>query len=84
MQTDIAASNRSFGPPTAMRSPGPQFGLMQPGEVGEQVVDAILADRFMLPTHAEVGALLIARATDWDGFIQQQIDHPTIVTLPAR
>jgi NAD(P)-dependent dehydrogenase (short-subunit alcohol dehydrogenase family) len=78
VKTDIANSVRSFGQPTDVRGPGPQFGLMDPDTVGEQVVAAIRANQFWLPTHPQVRELLIDRATDWDGFIQRQIDAPHI------
>jgi NAD(P)-dependent dehydrogenase (short-subunit alcohol dehydrogenase family) len=78
VKTDIANSVRSFGEPTDVRGPGKQFGLMDPDTVGEQVVAAIQANQFWLPTHAQVRDLLIERATDWDGFIQRQIDEPHI------
>ena len=78
VKTDIANSVRAFGPPTDMRGPGEQFGLMDADTVGEQVAAAIQANRFWLPTHPQVRELLIDRATDWDGFIQRQIDEPHI------
>lgn len=77
--TGIMASLRSFGPPTDTRGPGPEYRLMQAAEVGEQVVQAILEDRFMLPTHEITTAQLVERARDWDGFLDRQIAHPHIV-----
>lgn len=81
--TNIASAMRHFGPPTELRIPGPQFALLPADVVGEQVADAIAANRFMLPTHAHVRDLLVARASDWDGFLQNQIDHPTIFPPPG-
>jgi len=78
VKTDIGNSVRSFGPPTDVRGPGRQFALLDPDGVGEQVAEAILANRFWLPTDGQVRELLIERATDWDGFIQRQIDEPHI------
>ena len=78
VKTDIANSVRSFGQPTDVRGPGPQFGLMDADTVGQQVAAAIETNQFWLPTHPDVRALLIDRATDWDGFIQRQIDAPHI------
>jgi NAD(P)-dependent dehydrogenase (short-subunit alcohol dehydrogenase family) len=82
VKTNISASVRAFGPRAEMRTPGPQFRLMEPSEVGEQVVQAIEAERFMLPTHEAVKAILIERARDWDGYLQAQIDRPSIVAPP--
>jgi NAD(P)-dependent dehydrogenase (short-subunit alcohol dehydrogenase family) len=88
VKTDIGNSVRSFGPPTDVRGPGPQFALMDPDTVGEQVAEAILSNTFWLPTDGQVRDLLIDRATDWDGFIQRQIDAPHIALrvsdLPQR
>jgi len=88
VKTDIGNSVRSFGPPTDVRGPGTQFALMDPDTVGEQVAEAIQSNRFWLPTDPQVRDLLIDRATDWDGFIQRQIDEPHIALklsdLPRR
>jgi NAD(P)-dependent dehydrogenase (short-subunit alcohol dehydrogenase family) len=78
VRTDIGRSVRSFGPPVDVRGPGPEFALLEPEVVGEQVVEAILANRFWLPTDPAVRDLLVARASDWDGFLQRQIDEPHI------
>lgn len=76
VQTNIAKSVRSFGPPPDTRSPGEQFALKQPDEVGALVVKAIEENLFMVPTDALVGDLLRERAADWDGFLKRQADHP--------
>jgi NAD(P)-dependent dehydrogenase (short-subunit alcohol dehydrogenase family) len=81
VKTDIGSSVRSFGPPTDVRGPGRQFALLDPDTVGEQVAEAILANTFWLPTDGQVRDLLIDRATDWDGFIQRQIDEPHIALM---
>ena len=49
--------------------------------VGEMVVAALLPNRFMLPTDEQVIARLAARASDWDGAIQDQIDNPHLIEL---
>lgn len=79
VRTNIMAGLRSFGPPTDTRGPGPAFDLMEAADVGEQVAHAILANRFMLPTHDNVRDCLIERASDWDRFIDRQISDPHIV-----
>jgi hypothetical protein len=83
--TNIAASITSFGPEAGTRGPGTQFTVKFPGEVGEMVVDAILANRFMLPTDQQVLAILERRAHDWDGFVEETItswDEPSTPSLP--
>lgn len=67
-----------------IRGPGRQFELIEPEAVGEMVVNAIRNDIFMLPTHPQVRELLIERASDWDGFIQRQIDSPNIIVPGAK
>lgn len=79
VKTNIMSSLRSYGPPTDTRGPGLAFDLMSADEVGEKVVEAILANRFMLPSHENVREFLIERASDWDGFIDRQISHPHVV-----
>jgi NAD(P)-dependent dehydrogenase (short-subunit alcohol dehydrogenase family) len=83
VRTEIAKSVRAFGPPTDVRGPGPQFALMEADEVGEQVVAAVLANRFWLPTHEAVRDELVARASDWNGYIRRQIDDPHIALKVA-
>lgn len=79
VQTGIMRSMREFGPPTDTLGPDARFGLKQPAEVGQLVVDAIRHNRFMVPTDEQVRPLLVDRATDWDGFLQERIDHPHVV-----
>ena len=64
----------AFGPEVATRGPGPQFTVLAPEVVGEQVTEAILHDRFMLYTHPQTRDLLLDRASDWDAFIARQAD----------
>ena len=71
--TNIMSSMRSFGPETVTRSPGPEFGIQYPDDVGELVAEAVLADRFLVPTDDRVLAKLRARAADWDAFLDDQI-----------
>lgn len=79
VKTNIMSGLRSFGPPTDTRGPGPAFDLLTAEAVGEKVMEAILANRFMLPTHENVRDFLIDRASDWDAFIDRQINAPHIV-----
>ena len=78
VKTNIVNSVKQFPEGLDVRGPGEQFELLDPAVVGDQVVDAIQNDIFMLVTHPQVKPLLVHRATDWDGFLQQQIDSPHI------
>ena len=82
VRTNIMNSVRSFGSIAEQRTPGPEFALKEPEAVGEQVVEAITSGRFMLPTDEQVIDHLKARAGDWDGFINRQIDQPHILARP--
>lgn len=81
VMTNIARSIRWIGPRTELRGPGAQFQLMTSDAVGEILTDAIESDKFLVATHEQVRGLLVERARDWDGFIQNQIDHPNIVNI---
>ena len=79
VRTNIMASLRSFGPSTEARGPGPAFEMIEAADVGQQVADAILTNKFMLPTHRNVRAALIERASDWDASIERQISSPHLI-----
>ena len=49
--TNIAAAVPTFGGGAPLRIPGEQFELLDPAPVGELVADAILRNRFFVPTH---------------------------------
>ena len=59
----------------ALRTPGEQFGLLQPEPVGELVAEAILRNRFFVPTHPRVVDELRRRVEDWDAYIDYQISR---------
>ncbi len=71
--TNIANGMRTFGPETATRGPGVEFVMRNPMEVGEEVVQAVLSNTFMLTTDENIAPVLVARAQDWDGFVASQI-----------
>jgi NAD(P)-dependent dehydrogenase (short-subunit alcohol dehydrogenase family) len=73
--TNIAAAVPRFGGGAPLRIPGDQFELLNPAAVGEMVADAILRNRFFVPTHPHVGEELRRRAEDWDGYIDYQISR---------
>ncbi len=71
--TNIAAAVPTFGGGAPLRVPGDQFELLDPAPVGELVADAILRNRFFVPTHASVVEELRRRVDDWDAYIDYQI-----------
>lgn len=71
--TNIATNMPSFGPGAPIRLPADDLVLQDPADVGEMVVDAIVDNRFFVPTQPEVVDLLRRRVEDWDGFIDYQI-----------
>ena len=64
--TNIVANLPRFGSGAPMRLPGDDFELLDPATVGELVADAILANRFYVPTHPQVRDLLRRRVEDWE------------------
>ena len=73
--TNIAAAVPTFGGGAALRTPGEQFELLDPEPVGELVADAILRNRFFVPTHDGVVEELRRRAEDWDTYVDHQISR---------
>ncbi|WP_253869710.1 SDR family oxidoreductase [Mycobacterium sp. 1164966.3] len=73
--TNIAAGVPTFGEGAPLRIPGQQFELLEPAPVGELVADAILHDRFFVPTHPHVVEELRRRVEDWDAYIDFQISR---------
>jgi NAD(P)-dependent dehydrogenase (short-subunit alcohol dehydrogenase family) len=73
--TNIAAAITTFGAGAPLRIPGEQFQLLDPAPVGELVADAILRNRFFVPTHPRVVDELRRRIDDWDAYIDYQISR---------
>jgi len=73
--TNIAAAVPRFGVGAPLRIPGEQFELLDPAAVGELVADAILRNRFFVPTHVGVFEELRRRIDDWDAYIDYQISR---------
>jgi len=69
--TNIVEQVTVSGEPVPIRAPA--FEVLTPEAVGEMVVEAVLADRFLLLTHPEVQAQLVARATDPEAFLAAKI-----------
>ncbi|SPM41244.1 NADP-dependent 3-hydroxy acid dehydrogenase YdfG [Mycobacterium numidiamassiliense] len=73
--TNIAAAVPTFGGGAPLRTPGEQFELLDPAPVGELVADAIVRNRFFVPTHPQVVDELRRRLDDWDAYIDYQISR---------
>src|ERR1700739_599720 len=73
--TNIATGVPTFGGGAPLRTPGVQFELFSPDPVGELVADAILRNRFFVPTHPNVVEELGRRIEDWDAYIDYQISR---------
>lgn len=73
--TNIAAAIPRFGTGAPLRTPGEQFELLDPAPVGELVADAILRNRFFVPTHPRVVEELRRRVDDWDAYIDYQVSR---------
>jgi NAD(P)-dependent dehydrogenase (short-subunit alcohol dehydrogenase family) len=73
--TNIAASVPAFGGGAPLRIPGEQFELLDPAPVGELVADAIVRNRFFVPTHPQIVDELRRRLDDWDSYIDYQISR---------
>jgi NAD(P)-dependent dehydrogenase (short-subunit alcohol dehydrogenase family) len=73
--TNIAAAAPTFGGGAPLRIPGEQFELLDPAPVGDLVADAILRNRFFVPTHVGVVEELRRRVEDWDAYIDYQISR---------
>jgi NAD(P)-dependent dehydrogenase (short-subunit alcohol dehydrogenase family) len=73
--TNIIAGVPTFGRGAAIRIPGEQFDLLDPAPVGELVADAIVQNRFFVPTHPQVVDELRRRLDDWDAYIDYQISR---------
>jgi NAD(P)-dependent dehydrogenase (short-subunit alcohol dehydrogenase family) len=70
--TNIGQQIQIFGEPRKIHAP--DLPTLDPAVVGDQVVDAIRRDIFLLPTHPEVHGLLVERAEDPEGFLARQVD----------
>ena len=73
--TNIAAAVPTFGAGAPLRIPGEQFELLDPAPVGDLVADAILQNRFFVPTHPQIVEELARRIQDWDAYIDYQISR---------
>jgi NAD(P)-dependent dehydrogenase (short-subunit alcohol dehydrogenase family) len=69
--TNIAENVAFHGELSNMRTP--DLELRDAADVGEQVVDAVRTDRFLVLTHPEVHDLLVRRTADPDAFLADQI-----------
>jgi NAD(P)-dependent dehydrogenase (short-subunit alcohol dehydrogenase family) len=77
--TNIASNVPTFGTGAALRTPGDHFGLLDPAHVGELVADAILRNRFFVPTHPAVTEDLRRRVEDWDSYLDYQSSREPLI-----
>jgi NAD(P)-dependent dehydrogenase (short-subunit alcohol dehydrogenase family) len=84
VKTNIMASSKAWSGGLDIRGPGPEFGLLEPDAVGDMVVDAVRKNTFLLPTHPAVLPKLVARASDWDAFLDRQVREPHIIIKGSR
>ena len=73
--TNITSNMPTFGDGAALRTPGDQFELFDAAQVGELVADAILRNRFFVPTHPQVTDDLRRRVENWDAYLDYQISR---------
>src|ERR1700744_1869216 len=71
--TNIASNTPTFGDGAPLRTPGDHYDLLTPEPVGELVAEAILNNRFFVPTPPEVVEELRRRVDDWDAYLDAQI-----------
>ena len=71
--TNIAEQITIHGPVGSLS--GPPLAVLEPAAVAEQLVDAVRADRFLVPTHEAVFETLRRRAADPEAFVQEIIDQ---------
>ncbi len=73
--TNIASNMPTFGggAPCAHRASSSNYST--PHRVGELVADAILQNRFFVPTHPHVIDELRRRVEDWDAYFDYQISR---------
>jgi NAD(P)-dependent dehydrogenase (short-subunit alcohol dehydrogenase family) len=70
--TNIGANVKRWGEPLGVRGPGAQYRMISADEAGEMVVAAVREDRFVGFTDPQVREPMIARASDWEGFVARQ------------
>lgn len=75
VMTNIASNVPTFGAGAALRIPGEQFVALDARDVGVLVADAIVDNRFFVPTHPEVTEQLRRRVENWDAYLDYQISR---------
>jgi NAD(P)-dependent dehydrogenase (short-subunit alcohol dehydrogenase family) len=72
--TNIGRQMTFWGPPVKIHSPGLELEVLSGEAVGEQVRDAIVANRFLLLTHPQLREeALVPRAQDAEAFLAKQV-----------
>jgi NAD(P)-dependent dehydrogenase (short-subunit alcohol dehydrogenase family) len=72
VRTNIVEQITVYGETGAISSP--PLPILEPDDVARQVLEAVLANRFLVPTHEEVFAILQERADDPEAFIRGLIN----------
>jgi NAD(P)-dependent dehydrogenase (short-subunit alcohol dehydrogenase family) len=70
--TNITEQVEVFGELGTMH--GPALAVLDPTVVGDQVVEAVRTNRFLLLTHPDVQRILVERAQDPERFVERQIE----------
>lgn len=73
VRTNIGSTLKSWTEGLPLRGPGAQFPALDPLAVGEMVADAIVEDRFFLPTDPQLLPILREHEADRDAFLDKQI-----------
>ena len=81
VMTNIAEQIERFGETGPLH--GPDLAPLDPSVVGDQVVEAIRRDTFLLLTHPEVHDTLVERARDPEGFLSRQVERVRASDLAA-
>jgi NAD(P)-dependent dehydrogenase (short-subunit alcohol dehydrogenase family) len=72
VRTNIVEQITVYGEIGPMSSP--PLSILQPDVVANQVLEAIVVNRFLVPTHPEVFAIMQERAADPEAFVQGLIE----------
>jgi len=72
VRTNIVEQITVYGEIGTMSSP--PLPILEPDDVAGQVLEAVIANRFLVPTHEEVFTIIQERASDPEAFIRGLID----------
>jgi NAD(P)-dependent dehydrogenase (short-subunit alcohol dehydrogenase family) len=72
VMTNIVEQIKEYGPPTPVQAP--RIPIATAEEVGERVVEGILANRFLIVSHDDVYDFNREHGADVDAFLKQQLE----------